>query len=215
MDTEAIVKRIDTLLVAGGIIDEDRGVEGNITREVYSGSLNLIAGIYGQDSPYAETIRESNSRIMTYKSFEGHKNALLLRELRGMLRAVRVEIESGLLTNIRTEAKAEILADFVCLAKEAIDTDNKDVAAVLACASLEDSLKRFAESVGLVVEEKSLSEVLNAIKGGGHMSGSQARVVQSFVGVRNKAFHADWDRIDEAEVHSIIGFVQSFLTTRF
>lgn len=215
MDNEAIIDRINSLLNTGGVINKDHGVDSIITREVYSGALYLITGIFGPDSPHVESLKESNSRIMKYGYGESTKNLYLLKELRGVLQAVKVEVESGLLKNIRTEAKAEILADFIFLAKEAMDSGVKDVAAVLACASLEDSLKRFAESAGLNVSEKSLSEVLNAIKSGGHMSRSQAKVVQSFVGVRNKALHADWEKIDESEIHSIIGFVQSFLMTRF
>jgi len=85
----------------------------------------------------------------------------------------------------------------------------------LACAALEDGLKRLAESVDLEVEGKDLSEVINALKATSVLPGSQARVVQSFVGVRNKAMHAEWGKIDSSEVHGVIGFVQDFVSKRF
>ena len=39
---------------------------------------------------------------------------------------------------------------------------SKDVAAVLACAALEDALKRFGRLKGLQVEDKAMQEVVNA-----------------------------------------------------
>jgi len=40
------------------------------------------------------------------------------------------------------------------LAKEALSQDKKDVAVVLACAALEDALKRFAATQGIDVDHK-------------------------------------------------------------
>ena len=85
----------------------------------------------------------------------------------------------------------------------------------MACAALEDSLKRYAEASGIDVEGRDISEVINSLKAEGKFLGPQAKVVQSFVGVRNKAFHAEWNKIDTSEVHSVIGFVQDFVTKQF
>ena len=46
---------------------------------------------------------------------------------------------------------AEVLGDFLALARAALAEHNKDVAAVLACAALEDALKRFARENDWVV----------------------------------------------------------------
>jgi hypothetical protein len=143
------------------------------------------------------------------------KNGILILELRGALENIKTEIESGLIKSIRNQARGEIIADFILLAKDAIDSGVKDVGAILACAALEDSLKRYAESSGIEVEGKDLSEVVNSLKAAGKLLGPQAKVVQSFVGVRNKAMHAEWSKIDTAEVQSVIGFVQDFVTKQF
>jgi hypothetical protein len=65
----------------------------------------------------------------------------------------------------------EVLGDFVSLARSALGEGYKDVAAVLACAALEDALKRFATSKGLAVAGKELQEVVNALKSAGHVVG--------------------------------------------
>lgn len=200
----------------GGHIDnERRGASSDVARQVYVGTVSIISSLYGPKSPQAEAVSETNARIMKYNWAETFKNGALILEMRGTLATVKAEIEAGLLTSIRHQARGEILADFILLAKDAIDNGEKNVAAVLACAALEDGLKRFAESVGLEVEDKDLSEVINALKAASVLPGPQAKVVQSFVGVRNKAMHAEWDKINTSEVHSVIGFVQDFVSKRF
>jgi hypothetical protein len=136
-------------------------------------------------------------------------------ELRGILSNLKAEIKGGLLISIQQQARGEVLADFIVLAKDAIDNGVKDVAAVLSSAALEDALKRYAETMGIEPETKSLSEVLNALKATNALPGPQAKVIQSFIGVRNKAMHANWDKIDTSEVYSLIGFLQDFVAKKF
>lgn len=214
---EAIIERVDELLSMGGRLSQESlgEVSGELAREVYAGSLGLISKLYGTDSPQAETVRESNSRVMGYNWAPTLKNNALVLELRGILANLKAEIKNGLLISIQEIAKGEILADFIILAKDAIDNGIKDVAAVLSCAALEDALKRYAESLRINVEDKDLSEVVNALKAAGTLPGPQAKVIKSFVGIRNKAMHAEWGKIDTSEIHSVIAFVQDFISKRF
>jgi len=131
-----------------------------------------------------------------------------------ILQAAKAEIEGGWLFTVEGQVSAQIFADFIALAKEALD-DNKDVAAVLACAALEDALKRVAIKENLDMDEKDMSEVINALKAKGVIKGAQAPIVQSYVKLRNKAFHAEWDKFDKESVSSVIGFTEQFLLTNF
>jgi hypothetical protein len=131
-----------------------------------------------------------------------------------ILGAAKAEIEGDWLFTVEGQVSAEIFADFIALAKESLD-DNKDVAAVLACAALEDALKRVAIKENLDADDKDMSEVINALKAGGVLKGPQAKIVQSYVKLRNKAFHADWEKIDKESVSSLIGFTEQFLLTHF
>jgi len=56
------------------------------------------------------------------------------------------------------------LCCFVLLAKSALENNQKDVAAVLASAALEDALKRYASLHGLDVAGKEMQDVINALK---------------------------------------------------
>ncbi len=108
-----------------------------------------------------------------------------------------------------------MFGDFVNAARSALSDGFKDVASVLACGALEDVLKRFAVSNGLAVYDKDMGEVVNALKGAGLVKGPQGALLQGFVKIRNKAFHAQWDAIESADVQGVIGFTQEFLLSRF
>lgn len=212
---ENVLNRIAELVDIGGHITERNRVSNEISGRVYMGALGIAASVYGAGSPQAAAVKDALARIQKYNWAEELKNAALVLEMRGMLTSIAEEIRAGLLGSIRDEARGEILADFVVLAKETLDQGAKDVAAVLACAALEDAVKRYAEGVGIDPEGKDLSAVVNAVKATGKLSAPQGKILQSFVGVRNKAFHAEWAKIDTAEVHSVIAFVQEFVATRF
>ena len=76
-------------------------------------------------------------------------------------------------------------------------------------------MKRVAIKENLDADDKDMSEVINALKAGGVLKGPQAKIVQSYVKLRNKAFHADWEKIDKESVSSLIGFTEQFLLTHF
>lgn len=86
---------------------------------------------------------------------------------------------------------------------------------VLACAALEDALKRVAIKENLNVDDKDMSDVINALKTKGVIKGAQVPIVQSYVKLRNKAFHAEWDKIDKESVSSVIGFTEQFILSNF
>lgn len=80
---------------------------------------------------------------------------------------------------------------------------------------LEDSLKRCANDRGLNVQEKNMSEVVNALKAEGVIRRNQGALLSAFVRLRNDAFHARWAAIDTTGVTSIIAFTEEFLAKQF
>jgi len=206
IDTDTFLKRIDELLTV------------NDLSELYIGTLSLASSLFGQQSSELEAIKsmkplrpeEAQGPRLLHDSFNHSR-----KNLQGTLRSFRKQIESGLIRSIQAQAKVEVLTDFVVLAKEAMEDKGKDVAAVLACAALEDSLKRFAEMNNIDVKEKTMFDVISALKTSGFVNATQGTLLQSFTKIRNKAFHANWDKIESAEVQSIIGFVEQFILTKF
>ena len=101
------------------------------------------------------------------------------------------------------------------MARRALAENNKDVAAVLASAALEDALKRHATSNGLAVDESTMSEVIGALKSKGLVSGAQKSMLSAMLQIRNLAMHAKWDKITKPDVSGLLGFVEQFLLTNF
>jgi uncharacterized protein YutE (UPF0331/DUF86 family) len=183
--------------------------------QFYMGIVNLVSKLYGVNSQQMKELVSEKNRLLGLNSNEYKKHQIFIRELKGFLDTIVSDIKSGLIEEIEDEARGEIYTDFIKLSKEAIEKGGKDVAAVLASAALEDSLKRFAESKGLNVENKDMSEVISIIKSAELLQKPEAKVVQSYVTLRNKALHADWDKINLPEVASLIGFVESFVLLHF
>jgi len=132
----------------------------------------------------------------------------------GTLKSIKDEIESGLTGDLERQAQGDVFGDFINLAKETLDK-NKNVAAVLVSAALEDVLKRFALQNGLDVADADMAQVINTLKSRSLLKGPQARIAQGYTKFRNKAFHAEWDTIDKPSVSSAIGFTESFILEKF
>jgi len=89
------------------------------------------------------------------------------------------------------------------------------VAAVLACAALEDALKRLALLNDLDVSDKSMQDVVNALKSKGLVGGAQKTLLDTMPKIRDYAMHANWNKITPQDVGSVIGFVEQLLLTKF
>lgn len=135
--------------------------------------------------------------------------------LKGIFRAAKADFDGGYLFTVKASISGEIFGDFIGLAKSALRENSKDVAAVLACAALEDALKRFAESNGLNVNDKVMQEVVNALKAKGLVTGAQKSLLDSMPKIRDYAMHANWEKITAQDVGSVIGFVEQFLLSHF
>ena len=167
----------------------------------------LIRAVFGETSPYYKNlvhdIEKCNDAIYRVES------------IKSIFFSAKEAYEGGYVFDIDRTISGELLGDFVVLAKQALAEGCKDVAAVLAAVALEDTLKRYAKINGLDVEEKDMSQVINALKSEGLVSGARAQLLRPMPNLRNFALHADWDKITEPEVNSMIGFVEQFLLKEF
>lgn len=173
-------------------------------------ALTLIQGTFGSDSPHfmhfeSEIKSISNNYVTSSK----------LDALTGMFLGAKSDVDGGHLYNIQASFTGEIFSDFVMSAKQALAEGHNDVACVLACAALEDALKRYASMKELSVENKTLEEVINALKGKGLVSGAQKGLLDAMPRVRNFAMHAEWSKLTPQDAGSVIGFVEQFLLSNF
>lgn len=207
---ESILNRIDELLQRRG----EHASAGGLG-ELQMAAISICVSLYGADSSQVRSIETTRKELWSSKYDEDYKQRLLADNLQGLLRTVASDINGGRVRDLQLQASGEVFGDFLNAARFALSDGFKDVAAVLACGALEDALKRFAVTNRLAVYDKDMAEVVNALKGAGLVRGPQGALLQGFVKIRNKAFHAQWDSIEPADVQGVIGFTQEFLLSRF
>jgi hypothetical protein len=216
IESQTILNRIDELLAYSSV--EKSHLNAATRQMLYQGTLNLLQLVYGENSTQLNEFKLISERH--WKSFHvypsGFDNSMEIESAIygatiGVLSNLRAEIVQGLISNIRQEAVREVYADFIIMARKAIEDNNKDVAAVLASAALEDSFKKSCAIKGIDVADKEMADVIGIMKAKGILSGTQAKLAPTYNRLRNFAMHAQWDQIHLPEVQSMIGFTESFI----
>jgi hypothetical protein len=168
---------------------------------------NLILAVFGAESPHYRNYSSVYERCCKSNGVYG--------ELKEIFASAKEDFEGGYVFDVELRVSGEVFGDFVVLAQTALREGYKDVAAVLACAALEDALKRYAMVNGIDINDKTMQQVVSALRSGGLVSGAQKTLLDAMPRIRNLAMHADWAKISEPDVNSVIGFVEQFLLTKF
>jgi len=205
---DTLIQRIDYLMNLSLQVnhDSDYYERCRVGSELTYGTLHLLESVYGPNSQKCQTFRKETEKA--------HSDYATIQASKGVLNTIKNELTLGLVGNIELQVQGGVFGDFITSARESLD-ESKDVAAVLVSAALEDTLKRFALQNSLDVAEADMPKVINALKTKGLLKGPQASVVQSYVKLRNKAFHAEWDKIEKETVNSAISFTETFLLEHF
>jgi hypothetical protein len=190
--------------IVNGIQYVDRHGWGNWS----SSALNLLQITFGVESAHYSQLKQ----ILDSKE---NSYFLIARKAVGIFMGAKTDYEKDCYLSVERTVSGEVFGDFIAAAKKALSEGNKDVAAVLACAALEDALKRFANASGLNVDGKDMSEVISALKSKGLVGGAQKSILETMPKTRNSAMHADWQKISALEVGGVIGFTEQFLLQNF
>jgi hypothetical protein len=205
IDQKNISRRLDELIK----LVESRNV--GCLEEAISGTVNILEVLYGANS---EKLKAYNVLFRNYAQKSNSRGESIRKSTFGILKSIKSEVEAGLVNNLELKAQGGIFRDFITLARESLD-ENKDVAAVLVSAALEDALKRFALRNDLDVADANMEQVINSLKSKGLLKDPQASIAKGHKELRKKAFHANWDKIEKASVNSAIGFTESFILEKF
>lgn len=169
---------------------------------------DLIRAVYGADSPQFKNFEKTYAGGMnTYQS--------TVKALYGFFQSAKEDFEGGYVFDIEKQVSGEVVGDFVAMAKRALEEGFKDVAAVLACAALEDALKRYATANGVHVKDKGMEDVIGALKAKRLVEGPFKSILDTMPKLRNAAMHAEWDKVTRESVGSLVGFVEQFLIAKF
>jgi hypothetical protein len=217
MDKDILVARIDALLATPW----DRPTRHSIVAQMVQGTVTVLEAVHGSGCRQIELLR---SRVTTIE--EGTKNSLADQHIehevfdtaRGALQNVKAEIEAGFLGTLARSITGEVLSDFIQLANTVLqsgDANAKDVAAVLAAAAFEDTIRKMGVQFCGIQTRDALSDIAIALKQKGILVGSQFGTVQAQLQFRNDALHADWGKIDTVGVRTVLQLVQELLLKHF
>jgi hypothetical protein len=179
----------------------------SVWRQWATSAESLIRAVYGEQDPHYVHFAAA------FKHCTGRSTDI--SALNGYFHSAKEDFDNGYVFNADLRVSGEVFGDFIALARKALGGGHKDVAAVLACAALEDALKRYAQANALDVEEKTMQEVVNSLKSKGLVAGAQKTLLDAMPRIRNLAMHAEWPKISEPDVSSVLGFVEQFLLTKF
>ena len=173
----------------------------------------LITRLYGNDSQYFQMFQAATkvpSFTAMHSNYYSHVSNLV-----GLFKGIQHDIDSGMLSNLRSLVQAEIFADFLEMAEHLLGEGYKDAAAVLLGAVLEDSLRKIADASGVsTVGSKGQPLTLDPLNVALAKKGDYGPLVQkqvtSWANLRNDAAHGHFANYDAAQVKQMLLFVQKF-----
>lgn len=173
----------------------------------------LITKLYGSDSHYFATFQAA-IQVPGLNSMHRH-HYRHVSDVVGILKAVESDLESGMLSNLRSLAQAEVFADFLEMAEHLLREGYKDAAAVILGAVLEDSLRKIAEAndvstIGPNGKPLTLDPLNAAVTKQGVYGPLVQKQITSWANLRNDAAHGHFEKYDESQVQHMLLFVQKF-----
>ncbi|MBL7951919.1 MAG: hypothetical protein JNM62_09375 [Flavobacteriales bacterium] len=205
MDRKAqILARIEQLLEI-----EEKGIPRELV-DLIPATVSVLIQVYGVgDSRTADFLRQRDYYLRSSGAYSNAENVAPVAC--AVLKSTKADVEAGWVESLERTYSGIVIADFVVMARNAIAEGRTEVASVLACAALEDALKRTGELAGLAVSEQEMPGVINELVKAGIIAGPQSKLVRSFSAIRNKAMHAEFDKVDSADVKAVIGFTEAFI----
>ena len=176
-------------------------VPSELYKEWATNVLSLLQRSFGESSIHYQNFSAH------YTGFDGWESNFL--DSQAIFKAAREDYEGGYLFNIRTLAKAEVLADAMAQAKELLHAGYKDPACILARVSLESALKDLAGKFG-VTEGKLDRMNADLCKAGAYNMAKQKQIT-AWVEICNKAAHGDWTQYTEQDAAATVGGVETLV----
>ncbi len=173
----------------------------------------LITRLYGSESHHLkmfQSVLETPHFDMMHSGYYNH-----VANMVGILKAVKHDIECGMLTDFRSLIRAEVFSDFLEMAEYLLGEGYKDAAAVLLGAVLENALRKIADSQGIkTVNVKGKPLTIDPMNVSLCKKGLYSPLIQkqitSWANLRNDAAHGRYDQYDAEQTKQMLLFVQKF-----
>lgn len=212
--SDAFTTRIDAILATDMSADRHSRIVA-----AHAGAVTLATAIYGVGRPQVQLLLDAIKKANGEKTEIAYNYwRIVWPVVQGSLLAMKGDIEAGVVRSVERRGAGAVLGDMLGLAKEALDDDRdntKNVAAVLAAASFEDTIRKMGETFAGVEGRPDLQDVVAALKKADVLQGASVATAIGFLKFRNDALHADWANLKRDVVASCISFVEQLLWQHF
>jgi hypothetical protein len=167
-------------------------------------SENIVKVICGAESSYLQNFIKETKR----GAHRGCVNAG-----KGILLAVKEDVEAGMITSVKSLAEAEVFTDFVEIADHLLKQGYKDPSASLIGAVLEDSLRKLAENSSISIKSSDdISALNNKLADKEIYSRLIQKQIHAWKGIRDSADHGKFSEYKTEDVKDMISGVSRFIT---
>ena len=221
---ERIIAEINILAESGVRLNQivsrsDEAIGGDLLVEFSTWVTRLgqiVRKLYGEQSQHFDSFSKALQRQNFY--FLHSNNYDHIAQMAGVAKAVKHDIENGLLVDLKSLVQAEVFADFLEMGEHLLNEGYKDAAAVIIGGVLEDTLRKISERSQIpVVADSGKPLTMDPLNAQLAKAGVYSKLVQkqitTWAHVRNKAAHAEYDEYNAEQVKSMLLFVQSFADT--
>jgi hypothetical protein len=217
MKLEDIKKRIDQLIsIAGQVLSTKRTndynsyVSAEQFNEFRSASLSFLKNTFGTEHPYYMEFNKKVNDASPYLTEEG----------RGILKAVKNEIDGGWAFTVKGLISAEIFSNFLEMAEYLLTEGYKDPAAVMAGSVLEEHLRQLCIKNSIPIESikdgkpipKKADLINSQLASANIYNKLDQKSITSWLDLRNKAAHGQYSEYTKEQVVFMSQGITNFIS---
>ncbi len=213
-EIDALITTSDELVEEASISDSGLGHESvqRLTSIAVRGG-QLIDRLYGSESQHAkmlQTVLKTEYFTQMHRNYYDH-----VAQIGGIFKAVKHDVDTGMLIDFRRLVQAELFSDFLGMAEYLVGEGYKDASAVLLGAVLENALRKISDAREISTSKangRPLSiEAMNVqLAKDGAYNALVKKQVTSWSNLRNDAAHGRYEEYDAGQVKQMLFFVQKF-----
>lgn len=218
MNISLLKTRVDELIeLSNKVIATSRYYEmsgNNVDDEIFiqfrSSSLSFLKNTFGESNVFYKEFNSNVNRTHQSSTEQG----------RGILKAVKNEIEGGWIFTIKGLVSAEIFSDFLEMAEYLLKEGFKDPAAVMIGSVLEEHLRQLCIKNGLetsIIKEGKANpkkaDLINAELTSIELYNKlDQKSITSWLDLRNKAAHGKYSEYTKGQVELMLMGVNNFMS---
>lgn len=212
-DKEAIINKLVTLRNQAQELQRTADRQGGgvgpdeiaVYFEIRTSALNLLAVVAGPQSIYYRMLQDDLPKTTPRLSFTPGVTI-------GILNAAISDFREGFMADARLLISAEVLSGMLEQAKELLENQYKDAAAVLIRAVLEDGLRRLSIAKGIDVEPRAgIRKLADRLVKENAISKLQHDQILAMKTIGDSAAHAQIDKYRQNDVERFCEFVSDFV----